>query len=229
VIHNGQTKDTAAYRNFMNEVQRQAIPTVIVRTGNAFAWGCCISATVLNPSDPLVSDVNDNSIVLRVTYQNFAALLPGDISSTAENRILGRGQPVNAQVLKVAHHGSRYSSSTAFLNAVLPAIAVISVGTNSYGHPAPETIARLQAVGATIYRTDLHGTVRVESDGNTFWVNTGPEVTVTGTPSLTRTPTTTQTPIAIPTQTSSATRTATRTETATVTRESTSTSTQPFR
>jgi competence protein ComEC len=108
VIYNGQTKTTQAYQNFANEIQRQAIPTVIVRTGNALAWGCCISATVLNPSDPLYSN---NSVVLRVTYNSFAALLPGDISSTAESAILSRGQPVNAQVLKVAHHGSRYSST----------------------------------------------------------------------------------------------------------------------
>jgi competence protein ComEC len=63
VISNGQTKTTQAYQNFANEIQRQAIPTVIVRTGNAFAWGCCISATVLNPSEPFYSDVDDNSVV----------------------------------------------------------------------------------------------------------------------------------------------------------------------
>jgi competence protein ComEC len=183
VIHNGQPKDTAAYRDFMDEVNRQAIPTVIARTGQVMAWGTFISTTVLNPSEPLSSNYDNNSVVLRLTYSAFNALLPGDIYTVAENAILSRGFPVNAQVLKVAHHGSRYSSSTAFLNAVLPAVAVISVGAgNPYGHPHQETLDRLSAVGATIYRTDLQGTICVESDGVTYWVNCGADVTPTPTP-----------------------------------------------
>jgi competence protein ComEC len=164
VIYNGQSKTTQAFQNFANEIQRQALPTVVVRTGNAFAWGCCISATVLNPSEPLLPDVNDNSVVLRVTYGSFAAVLRGDISTTAESAILGRGLTVSAPVLRVAHHGSRTSSGMPFLTAVRPAVAVISVGAgNSYGHPNQETLDRLVAVGATVYRTDLEGTIRVTS------------------------------------------------------------------
>jgi len=242
LIHNGQPKDTAAYQDFMNEVQRQAIPTVIARAGQSLAWGNFISATVLNPSEPLFREVNDNSVVLRVTYGTFATLLPGDISSTAEGAILGRGFPLNAQLLKVAHHGSRYSSSTAFLNAVLPAIAVISVGPNGYGHPHQETLDRLAAVGAAIYRTDLQGTIRVQSDGTSYWVHYGPEeATATPTPRFviylpvimrnfappTPTPTATATPTAssTPTQTPTATPTDTPTETPTVTLTPTATPT----
>ena|GEM_PF-4616006 len=109
VIHNGQANDTAAYRDFMEEVNRQAIPTLIARTGQAMAWGSFISTTVLNPSEPLSSNYDNNSVVLRMTYSAFNALLPGDIYTVAENAILSRGFPVNAQVLKVAHHGSRDS------------------------------------------------------------------------------------------------------------------------
>jgi len=240
VIHNGQPKDTAAYQDFMDEVNRQAIPTVIARTGQSLAWGNFISATVLNPSEPLFSEVNDNSVVLRVTYGTFATLLPGDISSTAEGAILGRGSLLNAQLLKVAHHGSRYLSSTAFLNAVLPAIAVISVGPNSYGHPDQETLDPLAAIGATIYRTDLQGTIRVDSDGTSYWVSYGPEE-ATPTPTVrflvylpvimrnfalpTPTPTATPTASSTPTPTPTATPTNTPTETPTVTPTLTATAT----
>jgi competence protein ComEC len=233
LIHNGQPKDTAAYRDFMDEVNRQAIPTVIARTGQTLAWGSFISTTILNPSEPLSSDYNDNSVVLRLTYSAFNALLPGDISSVAENAILSRGLPLHAQVLKVAHHGSRYSSSTAFLNSVLPAVAVISVGAgNPYGHPNPETIDRLSAVGVTIYRTDLQGTIQVPSDGTTYWVSYGSEVTPTPTPRAviylpvifwrfagppTATPTSTWTATPTPTPTSTQTQTATPSQTPTAT------------
>jgi competence protein ComEC len=225
VIHNGQPEDTAAYQNFMNEVHRQAIPTVIARTGQALAWGGFVSTTVLNPSEPLSSDYDNNSVVLRLTYSAFNALLPGDIYTVAENAILSRGLPVNAQVLKVAHHGSRRSSSMAFLNVVRPAVAIISVGaSNPYGHPHQETLDRLSAVGAAIYRTDLQGTIQVQSDGATYWVHYGPEE-ATATPTLrfviylpvimrhfappTPTPTATVTPISTPTPTLPPTPTAT--------------------
>jgi competence protein ComEC len=83
-------------------------------------------------------------------------------------------------VLKVAHHGSKYSSSQAFLNAVTPTYAVIQVGEdNTYGHPAPETLDRLAVVNAEVYRTDLHGTVVITSDGQMLWTNQGSSPAIT--------------------------------------------------
>jgi competence protein ComEC len=185
VIHNGQTKTTQAYQKFAAEIQRQAIPTVIARTGNTYAWGCCVTAGVVNPSDPLFTDVNDNSVVLRVSYGSFAALLPGDISTTAESAILSRSFPIAAQVLKVAHHGSAYSSSSAFVSAVHPGAAIISVGANPYGHPSQDTLNRLAAASAIVYRTDQLGTIRVASNGAAYQVTYGAEPTVTATPTRT--------------------------------------------
>jgi competence protein ComEC len=79
----------------------------------------------------------------------------------------------SAYVLKAGHHGSKYSSSATFLKAVKPHIAVISVGAgNRFGHPAPETLARLAAVGATVYRTDQQGTIVVTTNGQTVDVGT---------------------------------------------------------
>ena len=87
----------------------------------------------------------------------------------AEQALLRSGADISATVLKVAHHGSRTSSTTAFLQAVQPAIAIVSVGEdNPFGHPSAVVLERLG--DALVYRTDLHGTVRISTDGERLWV-----------------------------------------------------------
>jgi competence protein ComEC len=114
---------------------------------------------------------NDASIVLRVDWRGVSLLFTGDISWRAEQEIVARGPPGPVAILKVAHHGSRFGSSEPFLAAVRPALAVISVGArNPFQHPRPETLGRLEAAGARVFRTDRDGAVIVESDGATVWV-----------------------------------------------------------
>ncbi len=117
-------------------------------------------------------DLNEDSIVLEVRYGAFRALLTGDAGFPAESALaVAGGGPV--AVLKVGHHGSRGSTAEAFLAAVAPQAAVISVGRNGYGHPAPLTLARLAAARVPVWRTDRDGTVRVVTDGRTFTVTGG--------------------------------------------------------
>lgn len=119
------------------------------------------------PPDPRHS-YNDDSLVFTLTYRNFRLLMAGDASSKVEPQILaaGAGQ-IKSTVLKVGHHGSRYSSSPEFLAAVRPRIAVISVGAhNRFGHPHQETLDRLRQIGAKIYRTDQNGAVIIKTDGS---------------------------------------------------------------
>ena len=126
--------------------------------------------TVLNPvaaADDLSSGPdNDRSVVVRVEYGDFSALLPGDAGEAVERRLVSEGvAPVD--VLKVSHHGSRSASSAGFLARLRPTVAVISCGRNNhYGHPTREVLERLDAVGARVYRTDEEGAVLVESDGS---------------------------------------------------------------
>jgi competence protein ComEC len=116
---------------------------------------------------------NKSALALRVELGLLSLVLASDITARAENDLLRQGAPLAATVLKVAHHGARGSSTAAFLGAVNPAVAVISVGAhNPYGHPSPETLARLAAAGATVYRTDRDGAVMLESDGRTLTVTT---------------------------------------------------------
>ena len=109
---------------------------------------------------------NDDSVVLEVVYGDVALLLTGDIGAEVERAIVPRLVPAKIRILKVAHHGSRTSTSGELLAAWRPQIALISCGRgNPFGHPAPEVITRLESIGAQIYRTDLDGEVTVNTDG----------------------------------------------------------------
>lgn len=112
--------------------------------------------------------INDASIVIDVRFGARRLLLTGDAEDDVDPQLLADGLgTASVDVLKVAHHGSRTATSAALLAALRPAVAIISVGAhNLYGHPAPETLARLEAVGARTYRTDRDGTVEIETDGH---------------------------------------------------------------
>jgi competence protein ComEC len=112
-------------------------------------------------------------VVARLTFGGVAILFTGDAESPTERWLLASGAELRADVLKVAHHGSRYASGMKLLRAVRPRIAVISAGVgNEYGHPAAATVQRLERAGAAVYRTDRDGDVTVETDGATIRVRT---------------------------------------------------------
>jgi len=132
--------------------------------------GDVVRLQVLNPpawaADAQVTDGNAASLVLLASMGEWRMLLTGDIDGETEAALIASGQPLRASVLKVAHHGARTGTSAAFLQAVDPQVALISVGAdNDYGHPSAETIARLAAAEARIYRTDERGTIEIITDG----------------------------------------------------------------
>ncbi len=113
---------------------------------------------------------NDTGIVSHLIFGQNTFLFTADISSKVEKEFVSKGINLKSDVLKVAHHGSKYSSSNEFLENVKPKIAVISVGKNSYGHPTPETLQRLENFGIHILRTDEYGDVIIESDGKNIYM-----------------------------------------------------------
>jgi len=141
--------------------------------GDTLSWDTNVTVKVLNACPNTTSSsngetINNNSIVLKVTYNQVSILFTGDIQSTTESSLVTTyGDTLQANILKVPHHGSQYSSTTDFLNKVKPKKAYIEVGTNSYGHPTTEAITRLQNTGATVYRTDQSGTLTYSTDGST--------------------------------------------------------------
>ena len=134
---------------------------------------------ILNPpSRPIKgtrSELNNNSLVLRLVYGEISFLLTADIEAEAEDHLLQEGLPLQNTVLKVPHHGSRTSTTPQFLSMVSPVAAVISVGAdNSYGHPHPEVTSRLEAMpgGDTTYLTAERGDIEFITDGKRLWVKT---------------------------------------------------------
>ena len=129
--------------------------------------------TVLAPLEPPLASDNDNAAVLRLDYGQTSILLTGDIEQAAEERLVRRGTNLRCTVLKVAHHGSKTSTSPAFLKAAHPQAAVLSCGRyNSFGHPAPQTLGRLAQQRTPIFRTDVNGAVDISCDGRECWVQT---------------------------------------------------------
>jgi competence protein ComEC len=135
------------------------------RPGEAVRFGE-VDVRVLHPPAPDWERPrvrNDDSIVLDVRYRDVSILLTGDVGASVEREIVPLLRPAPIRILKVGHHGSRTSTSQEFLDAVRPQIAIISCGRgNTFGHPAPEVLRRLEAVGADIYRTDRDGQITIE-------------------------------------------------------------------
>gem|GEM_PF-711133 len=127
--------------------------------GSTFTIGGAVAVCLLpDPDFPVVTE-NDASVVLRMEYKMHSLLLCADMSEEQERYLLKKKATVSADVLKVAHHGSIHSTCDAFAEAVAPKVALISVGKNNYGHPAPEVLSRLKILGADIQMTDSNGAV----------------------------------------------------------------------
>ena len=159
-----------AYTALMHELDDRQVVVRQATRGRRIDLGGGAVMTLLGPPDPPItgsrSDVNANSVVARLSYRKFAVLFTGDAEAPTEQWLLAAGAPVQATVLKVAHHGSRYASRVGFLRQVGAQVAVVSVGArNEYHHPAPETLEHLARSGAHVYRTDVDGTVTLETDG----------------------------------------------------------------
>lgn len=168
----GQTEPAGCNQALLAGYLSLGVPWRVARPG--LVWDADgLRLRVLAPW-PGRHTVNDGSIVMRLDYGRFSALLTGDAETVSETAMRRAGVPLAATVLKVGHHGSATSTSPAFLAAVRPALAVVSVGRhNRFGHPVGAVMGRLRASGAAIARTDLAGCVRVRTDGRSWAYTTG--------------------------------------------------------
>jgi competence protein ComEC len=143
--------------------------------GTKYDLGGGTLLTILAPSEPFFTkdkmtsggnEVNANSIVARLDYGSFSMLLAGDAESQTEHRLLTKELDLQTKVIKIAHHGSKYTSSGDFLNRVKPEIAIVSCGAwNRYGHPNQAVLDRLRAANVKLYRTDLQGEITLTTRG----------------------------------------------------------------
>ena len=159
------------FTTLLKTLAKKGCPVVVPQPGDSFSFGGA-TVTFVGPVQRLENE-NDNSLVCRVDFGKTSFLFTGDMEHAGEDALVGAKANLAADVLKVAHHGSSSSSTPAFLKAVHPKYAVISVGSkNDYGHPTARTLDRLDQVGAKIYRTDLDGSIIMKSDGSKIAIET---------------------------------------------------------
>jgi len=152
-----------------------------IAAGNYLSVEENLSLSFLNPQNATITtsdetSANDNSVVALLTFGNFDMLLTGDIGQKTEAILIENQMPQRIEVLKVAHHGSNESSSENFLSYNVFQNGIISVGKNMYGHPNPKAIARLQASGCRVLRTDYGGAVTISTDGSEYSMDSNLDV-----------------------------------------------------
>lgn len=174
VVDCGVRSRSPEYKAFLKAVKDAHARYRTARRGQVIDMGDGVRAQILGPSpNKRYTDLNDRSIVLRVTYRRVVVLLAGDASDEAEQEMLKAGLNVRAQVLQVGHHGSRQATSAQWLAAVRPGIAVISCARRSrYHFPSRLVTDRLRGCGARTYTTGQSGAVTITTDGETIRVDT---------------------------------------------------------
>lgn len=172
VIMPNATKTTKTFEKMIEAIEQSNANVIEATSGASYTLGD-IAFRILAPNKASYDATNNYSVVVKLTYGNNTFMLTGDAESESESEILAKypASELRADFLKVGHHGSSTSTSTAFLTAVSPSIASISCGEdNKYNHPHRETIEKLQGANIKVYRTDLLSTIVFVCDGNTISV-----------------------------------------------------------
>lgn len=168
IIISEQAEHSENYERFKKLMIHKKIRLIEVKKGDKIKIGRYSEFKILFPTSRLLSEnpLNNNSIVAQFNYNNFKMLFTGDIEKLAEQQILkAEKAEIRADILKVAHHGSKTSSIPEFIKAVKPKIALIGVGkNNTFGHPNQQTIKNLENIKCRIYRTDLQGEIIIKID-----------------------------------------------------------------
>jgi competence protein ComEC len=170
VLENGFTADTKIYKEWEKLLADKKIPRGVVRAGDRINLDRDGTLNILGPVPedfiPPPQQANEVMVVSQLVYGNNKFLFPGDIEKGDEIRLVHSSYDISSNILKVAHHGSKYSSTDLFLESVAPQYEIISAGDNNrYCHPHAETLARLKLLGAQLYRTDIDGRITLKSDG----------------------------------------------------------------
>lgn len=176
ILWTGIERDTPEYREWKNLIENEKTKIKIAKFDQKISCqNCHWKIEILYPFQSLegekINDVNDTSVVSRLVFGDSIFLFSGDISNHIEESLLFLEQKLKANVLKIAHHGSKNSSSEEFLQKVNPQIAVISVGKeNKFRHPHEEVLEVLKKYGIRVFRTDENGDIKIISDGRYFKV-----------------------------------------------------------
>ena len=158
-------KGNVFWDEYLNLVAELNLPREVLKMDHKLDFGS-LFITVLNPFRPFTGNMNADSIVLVLRYGDMRFLMAGDLNFKGEKRLLEKDVDLKSNVLKVGHHGACDSTSEAFLERVVPQIAVISVGLdNPHGYPCQETLKRIEKHVPKVYRTDRDKTIVIRTDG----------------------------------------------------------------
>ena len=166
---------TRFYDDYKEGLNKSDANYAQAQPGTKYDLGAGARLTVLAPTEPLFTkehmktggnEANANSVVLRLDYGSFSMLLPGDAEEQTEHRLLSKDSLVEATVLKIGHHGSKYATSSDFIQRVKPQVVIISCGEwNRYGHPSQAVLDRLKTANVKLYRTDVQGEITLTTRG----------------------------------------------------------------
>lgn len=179
IIIGKQYKSSENYEEFIKIVKEKKINVKIVEGGEKVSIEDNLYFDIIWPfSDNMISDnsINNNSLVCKLNYKNYSMLFTGDIEAIAEKTILKKYSKnlniLKSDILKVAHHGSKTSSITEFIEKIKPKYAIIGVGEdNKFGHPSDSTIQNLEKANIRIYRTDKMGEIEIKTNGKEIKIN----------------------------------------------------------
>jgi competence protein ComEC len=174
VMTGRQETDSDAFQAWRKLLDEEEVPVHTVAAGAWIDLGEGARLEVLGPPPGRFeeeSESNNASLILKLTWRQASFLFTGDAEAAAESALLADDADPRAVVLKVAHHGSAYSTSSSLLNAVRPVVAAISVGEdNRFGHPSEATLERLK--GTLVLRTDEQGEISFSTNGDRLWIST---------------------------------------------------------
>jgi len=162
--------NTKTFEDVLLAIQRKGLKVSTAKAGVTLDWETDAKVQMIAPVREY-NDDNDMSAVLKLTFGEISFLFTGDAESKSEHDMINTDADLKSNVLLVGHHGSKTSTTEAFLDAVKPSFGVIQVGENNYGHPAPEILERLNKRGVKVYRNDLHGDIVFVTDGKNIKVS----------------------------------------------------------
>ena len=179
IIIGKQYKSSENYEEFIKIVKEKKINVKIVEEGEKVSIEDNLYFDIIWPfSDNMISDnsINNNSLVCKLNYKNYSMLFTGDIEAIAEKAILKKYSKnlniLKSDILKVAHHGSKTSSITEFIEKIKPKYAIIGLEEdNKFGHPSDNTIQNLEKANIRIYRTDKMGEIEIKTNGKEIKIN----------------------------------------------------------
>lgn len=175
IVYSNIVRKSALYEAWQEAVAEEGANIIEPVAGKVVDLGSGVTLSMTHPGELLAGKVlektNNESVVIMLKYGEVETLLTADIEARAERQIILSGTNLDADILKVAHHGSKTSTTEEFLYEVSPQVAVIQVGAkNRYGHPTPEVLKRLEEYDIKYYRTDMDGDIKVISDGQSYQV-----------------------------------------------------------